>query len=83
MKISKIIGVSAMAMLLATLMVSAASAAGPTYDTAEFITVPDGDIKVFGPYSSAQEEWWQFSAAVGDRIYIDLDYTFTQDGGKE
>ena len=84
MKISKIIGVSAMAMLFATLMISVASAAGgSTYSTAELINVPDNDLTYFGIYSSDAEDWWKFNANTYDNIYIDLYYTFTQNGGKE
>ncbi len=72
-----------MTMLLATLMVSAASAAGTTYGSAEFFTVADGSYAIIKATASANVEWWQFSAAVGDNIYTDLDYIFTQDGGKE
>lgn len=84
MNARKIIGVSAMAMLLATLMVSVASAAGgSSYSTAELINVPDNDLTYFGLYSSHTEDWWKFNANPYDIIYIDLDYTFSQNGGKE
>ena len=84
MKTSKIIGVSAMAMLFATLMISVASAAGgSTYSTAELINVPDNDLTYFGIYSSDAEDWWKFNANTYDNIYIDLGATFTQNGGKE
>ncbi|MFZ3385513.1 MAG: hypothetical protein WA144_16480 [Candidatus Methanoperedens sp.] len=82
MKISKIIGVSAMAMLLATLMVSVASAAGgDTYATAQLIDVPYGNYK-FGVYTSHAEDWWKFSASAYDNINVGLAGTFTQNGGK-
>jgi len=46
------------ALLVISVFVGMASAAGSSYGSAEEIVVPDGDITIFGPYSSAPEEWW-------------------------
>ena len=83
MKVEKIIGFSVMTMLFATLMVSVASAAGSSYGSAEYFTVADEDYAIITATASQNPEWWQFSASVGDNIYTDLDYTFSQDGGAE
>jgi len=70
------------ALLVLSVFVGMASAAGSSYDNAEEIDVLDEDTTIFGPYSSAPEEWWWFEAAAQDDIYVDLSYVFTSNGGE-
>lgn len=54
---------------------------GSSCSNAEGINVPDGTMWIYGPHEFSGDDWWKFDADSGDAVYIDLDYTFTDNGG--
>ncbi|NOQ48371.1 MAG: hypothetical protein GQ576_04425 [Methanococcoides sp.] len=78
---TSIIGKLGIAMLVMLLAVGTVSASGgSSYATAELITVPDGDIDIWsGTFST--DDWYQFTATTGDKVYIDAQATFVNNGG--
>jgi len=73
------LGISMLVMLMTVGMVSASG--GSSYSSAEVIYVPYGTIDITSGVFSA-DDWYQFGANNGEDVYIDVQYTFAENGGE-
>lgn len=79
-RIAAKLGISMLVMLLMAVGTVSADG-GSSYSIAEWISVPDGSMRIFGPYEFSNDDWWKFDTNSGDGVYIDLDYWFWYYGG--
>jgi len=79
-RIAAKLGISMLAVLLMTVGTVSADG-GSSCPNAEWINVPDGSLRIFGPHEFSGDDHWKFDANSGDVVYIDLEYWFAHYGG--